>query len=375
MKQLIYAAGLLFLAACGNGNAQHTGGADAPATDANTVTLTDAQLRNADVRTALPPVRTGANTISVKGQVEAPPRNRISVTSPLGGYVKDIRLHIGDRVTKGQTLVTLEDMQYIQLQQDYLAGKVRLAQAQSEYERQEALSRTQASSAKQAETARADYENLRVTQRATGEKLRLLGIDPDALTPDNLRGTLPLRSPVNGYVTAVNANLGKYATGTDVLMELVDPTDIHLSLRVFEKDLPHLHIGQKVTAYTNTDPQKKYGAEIVLIGKTVMPDKSVEVHCHFHKIPPELIPGLYMNADIETVGTAAPTLPQDAVITDNGAPFVFLQTAPNRFSLVPVTVQWTQNDSTGISWKTPPPEGTRVVTRNAYALYMQMKNG
>lgn len=368
----LYAA-LLLLIACGSDGSSGKENT-APTGDANRVTLSEAQARQADLRTEVLPLRESANTISVKGQVEAPPSHRVSVSSPLGGYVKDIRLHIGDRVSKGQALLQLEDMQFIQLQQDYLAAKARLEPAKNEYERQEQLGKTQAASSKQVETAKADFENLKVQTKALAEKLRLIGIDPDALNADNLRGSLPLRSPVNGFVTAVYANVGKYASGADVLMELVDPSDIHLSLRVFEKDLPFLHIGQRVSAYTNTDPQKKYEARIVLIGKTLNEEKWVEVHCHFLHIPSELIPGLYMNADIEAEGAVAPALPQEALITENGGSFVFVESGPDVFDLVPVDIRWSGRDSVGIAWKNAAPEGQKTVTKNAYSLYMQLRN-
>jgi len=157
-------------------------------------------------------------------------------------------------------------------------------------------------------------------------------------------------------------------------MELVDPSDIHLSLRVFEKDLPFLKIGQKITAFTNNNTDKKYDAEIVLIGKSVMPDKSVEVHAHFHSIPPELIPGLYMNANIEAESMASISVPQDAVISENGKHFVFVDIGNSTYQLTPIHMNWNQHDSTGIAWSEAPLINAKIVTKNAYALYMQLRN-
>jgi len=63
-------------------------------------------------------------------------------------------------------------------------------------------------------------------------------------------------SPINGFVSTVNVNIGKYVTASDVLFELVNPTDIHLALTVYEKDLNRLFIGQKLAAYSNNQPEK-----------------------------------------------------------------------------------------------------------------------
>lgn len=371
MKYMIYMP-LLFLAACGSSKKEETPAA--PAADGRILVLTPAQMRQAEPVSEIPPVRTGSNTIAAKGQIEAPPQNRISVTSPLGGYVRQIGPHIGDRVKKGETLAVLEDLQLIQLQQDYLSGKSRLVQLQAEYERQTALGKTQASSLKQAELAKADFENQQVAQKAGAEKLRLIGIDPERLTVADIRSSLPVKSTVDGFVTAIYANIGKYVSGAEVLMDLVDPSDIHLSLHVFEQDLPALRIGRPVQAYTNSDPGKTYPAEIARIGKTVSADKSVEVHCHFRSVPPELIPGLYMNARIEIEGSPAGAIPEDALIDENGTYSVFVTEGGNRFSLLPVRVAWTQNDSVGITGMDGNRPARPVVVKNAYPLYMEWKN-
>ena len=87
-----------------------------------------------------------------------------------------------------------------------------------------------------------------------------------------------------GIVTKVNVNIGKYVNPSDVLFEIVNPSDIHLALTVFEKDVNKLSVGQQLVAYTNNNPSKKYPCEIILIGKDFSSDKAIEVHCHFRAI-------------------------------------------------------------------------------------------
>ena len=369
----LFCLSLFFLISCGSKqpNQKET---PSDAISENQVVLSEAQFLNADIVSGVPALSYGSQYINVKGQVEAPPQNRVSIASPLGGYVKEIRLHIGDKVKKGETVVILEDLQFIQLQQDYLTAKTKIIQVQAEYDRQEALSKTQASSLKQAELAKTDLDNQKILLKSIAEKLHLIGVDTESLTPENIRASVPVKSPVDGYVTAIYVNRGKYVSGAETIMELVDPSDIHLSLRVFEKDLPFLRIGQNVSAYTNTDPAKKYEAHIVLIGKSVLPDKSVEVHCHFHVIPPELIPGLYMNATIEAESVKSPAIPQEAVMEENGKQFVFIDEGNKHYRLTPIQIIWSERDTAGFAYLTPPAPNSKVVTKNAYALFMQLRN-
>src|SRR5690606_31696233 len=124
--------------------------------------------------------------------------------------------------------------------------------------------------------AKAEMETQRILMNALARKLEVIGIAPKTLTPDNISKTVPILSPIDGFVSKVNVNVGKYTAPTDMLFELVDPHDIHLSLNVFEKDLNTLSVGQRVTAYTNADPSRKFTAEIILIGKSLTDDRMAE---------------------------------------------------------------------------------------------------
>lgn len=372
MKKYMYITSLLFILACGTKKQEkenvHQGNSG------NTVTLTAQQEKNADLRIEVPEQKSGSFYITAKGEITTPPQNHVSVNAALGGYVKQIHLQIGDKVSKGQTLMVLEDIQFIQLQQDYLTGKTRLAQLKNEYDRQETLSKSQASSQKQAEMARADYENQLIAVKAAREKLRLMGINADALEIDKLSSSWAIKSTVNGYVTAVNINMGKYITPTETLLEVVDPSDMHLSLKIFEKDVPYVDVGQEVEAYTNSRPEKIHKAKIIIVGKTVLPDKSVEIHAHFEELSPELIPGLFMNAQIRTHPSKQAAVPSDAVMEENGKSFIFVQIDNGSFEFIRVEKQWTENDSTGITHTDGSPIVEKVVTKNAYTLYMQLRN-
>ncbi|GAA6765666.1 hypothetical protein AAFH68_16020 [Flavobacterium sp. CGRL1] len=77
--------------------------------------------------------------LELQGTVTVPPKSVVSVSIPLGGYIKKTDLMAGMHVRKGQLLAVVEDMQYIQLQQDYLTAKEKYQLSQSEYNRQKEL--------------------------------------------------------------------------------------------------------------------------------------------------------------------------------------------------------------------------------------------
>ena len=211
-----------------------------------------------------------SSILKVNGKVDVPPQNMVSISVPLGGYLKTTQLLPGMHVNKGDVIAVMEDQQYIQLQQDYLTAKARIAFLENEYLRQKELNQSQASSDKVFQQAEADYRSQRILITALGEKLKLAGININKISETNISRSINIYSPINGYVSKVNVNIGKYVSSTEVLFELINPLDIHLALKVFEKNLDKLFIGQKLIAYTNNQPDKKYPCEILLIGKDLI---------------------------------------------------------------------------------------------------------
>jgi len=362
---------LLFVA-CNSHPAPEQATTEAP-TDSSAVVLTAEQIKNAGIETGHPTKSQVSGTIRLQGNIDVPPQSTVSVSFPLGGYLKSTDLLPGTHIRKGQVLGVLEDMQFIQLQQDYLLAKEKYTFADTEFKRQQELNASKASSDKVLQQAKAEMESQRISMQALARKLELIGIDPVRLHAGNISKSVNIYSPINGFVSKVNVNIGKYTSPTDVLFELVDPSDIHLALNVFEKDMNQLSIGQKVTAYTNEHTDKKYDAEILLISKNLNEDRMATIHCHFKQFDASLVPGMFMNADVAVDNVTALTISEAAIVRWENNFYVFEDKGNNTFRMLRVTpgnIQEGQEQfsAAGIT------ENTRLVTKNAYALLMKMKN-
>ncbi len=341
----------------------------------NTVVLTDAQFKNAGIETEKLKQRTISSKLKVSGRIDVPPQNMVSVCVPLGGYLKSTKLIEGMHVRKGEVIAVMEDQQYIQLQQDYLTAKARFSSLEKEFQRQKELNESKAISDKVFENVKAEYYSQKVLIKSLSEKLKLIGINPNNLNENTISRSINIYSPIDGFVSKVKQNIGKYVTPTDVLFELVNPADIHLALTVFEKDLDKLFIGQKIVAYNNYQPHKKYDCEVILIGKDISPDRSITVHCHFKQHDRSLIPGMYMNAEVEVSTHNAFVIPNDGLVRFEGKHYVFIQIEKNKYVMQEVITQNTENDFTQITF----PDNTDMtnkifVTKGAYTLLMTMKN-
>jgi len=340
----------------------------------NVASLTDAQLKNATIETGNLQKRSISSVLKVNGKIDVPPQNLVSVSMPLGGYLKSTQLLPGLHINKGEVIATMEDQQYVQLQQDYLTTKSKLFYAQKEYERQKELNQNQASSDKVFQLADSEYSNLRITLSALGEKLKLINVNPATLSEKTISKSVNIYAPINGFVSKVNVNIGKYVNPSDVVFELINPSDIHLNLKIFEKDITKLSIGQKLVAFTNNQPDKKYNCDILLISKDLSIDEhTADVHCHFENYDKTLLPGMYMNAEIELKSNDVMTLPQDAIVSFEGKEYVFVTINKNQFRMTEVKTGNSENGFVEIL-NPEPIQDKKIVTKGAYTILMTLKN-
>ncbi len=340
-----------------------------------TVTLTDAQYQNATIETAVLQQKEISMTLKLNGKIDVPPQNLVSVSVPLGGYLRSTKLLPGMHVKKGEIIAVMEDQQYIQLQQDYLLAKSNLQLAELDYNRQKELNQSQASSDKITQQAQAELNTQRILMNGIAEKLRLINKNPNTLSAGTISKSVNIYSSIDGYVSKVNVNIGKYVTPADVMFELINPTDIHLNLKVFEKDVAKLAIGQKVIAFDNAHPDKKYTCTIILISKNIASEGTADVHCHFETYDKNILPGMYMNAEVEIASTAENALPEESIVAFEGKEYVFVETKTHEYQMQEITTKSTENGFTQVVF--PGKEdlsGKKFVTKGAYTLLMKLKN-
>lgn len=372
MKKYLIILSIFFSACNSSQTSNETKTANA---NENNVSLTAEQMKIAVIATGTAETKSISTILKVNGAIDVPPQNMVSISFPLGGYLKSTKLLPGMHISKGEVLAVLEDPQYIQLQQDYLMAKAKLSFSEADFNRQKELNATKANSDKTFQQAKADYESQKVLVKSLSEKLQLIGINPTTLNEDNLSRSVNVYSPINGFVSAVDVNIGRYVSPTDVLFELVNPEDVHLNLTVFEKDVNKLSIGQKVIAYANQNPDKKYEAEIILVSRNLDANRAAEVHCHFKKYDKELLPGMFMNAEINVQSNDALTVPEEAVVRWQNKNYVFTDAGNNNFELT--EVQTGVSDKGDIEIITPNRDewsNKKIIIRNAYAVLMKMKN-
>ncbi|MBP7810286.1 MAG: efflux RND transporter periplasmic adaptor subunit [Bacteroidia bacterium] len=370
MKNIFVLLSLFLFSQCGTTS---TTVEETSTTTENSITLNDAQIKNAGIVIGKGEKKNISSVLKVNGKIEVPPQNIVSISIPLGGYLKTTHLLPGTKVKKGETIATIEDQQYIQIQQDYLTSVAKLSYSEKEYNRQKDLNQSKASSDKQFQLTEADYKSQKIASKSLYEKLKLIGVNPESLDENTISRSIHVYAPIDGYVSKVNVNIGKYVNPADVIFELVNPTDIHLGLTIFEKDVNKLFIGQKLKAYTNNEQDKKHNAEIILISQDLSAERSVMVHCHFEDYDKTLLPGMYMNAEIDINASNSFVVTEEAIVNFEDKNYIFIEEGKGNYKFTEVKTGISENGFTEIV-DADALLDKPIVIKGAYSLLMGLKN-
>lgn len=335
--------------------------------------LSGEQIASVGIKTGIVSKQSMKQLLKVNGVIDVPPQNMISISFPLGGFLRSTSLLPGSKVSKGQVIAVMEDQSLVQLQQDYLIAKSKLLYAKQDFERQTDLNKSKANSDKVLQQARNEYEVQSVMVKSLAEKLRMIGINPDGLSESSISRRVNIKSPVNGFVSKVNVNIGRFVQPTEVLFELIDPADLHVALTVFEKDIDRIRSGQKVAISFVDDTSKTYQAEVFLVTRNVDENRAGNVHCHFSRMPAALKPGMFVNAQIWLSENNVIAVPEGAVVHYGNQDFVFIKEGTQQYRLYPV-VTGLKTEGLIELQSGEELEGKEIITENAYPALMKLKN-
>jgi len=315
---------IISLSSCINGDSKAgLVAAEAEVLPDDIVELREDQIKLAGIQTGSVEMRSVSNTLKVNGIISVAPQNQATVCMPLGGFIKSTTLLPGNEVNKGQTLAIVENQDFVDIQQNYLEAKNRLVFAEAEYKRHTDLYKDDVYSEKNVQQVTVEYKNLKALVKSLEQKLFLIGINPDQLNEDNISNTVSLVSPIKGFLKAVNVNIGKYVSPTDILFEIVNSDKLFLELTLFEKDAAKAALGQKVKFFINNETEA-HEALISQTGKSVSDDKTFRVYGTVTSSCKNLLPGMYVNALIEESDLKVNALPSDAIVSFDDKDYIFV---------------------------------------------------
>lgn len=295
--------------------------------NASTATLTTEQIKTIGIELGTMEKKQLTASLKANGLLKVPNQNKASATATYGGVVKTILVQPGNTVSKGQVLATISNASFISMQEDFLSTSAKADLAQTEFERQKTLKEGNAASQKSFQQAEAELKTLKAKKSSLQKQLELIGINTETLSPDNMQSVVSITSPITGSVSDVKVNIGSFVEANNPIAEIVDNSQLHLDLYVYEKDLSKLKVGQTIHFTLTNNAGKEYDAKIFGISNTFEPNtKAIAIHATVEGDKTNLIDGMSITALVSLQNALLDAVPSDAIVSSEGQDYIFIVT-------------------------------------------------
>ena len=346
------------------------------------VSITPAQAKVLGLKTNVIVRKSLGNNIKVNGFLDLYPQDEANVNAFVGGNISKIYFVEGNRVKKGQVLARLEHPDYLQMQLELQQSVNELDYFKTEFERKEKLYKEEISSGREFQKARSEYYSTQSKIKGLKAKLKLLNLNVSKVIAGELFPTVPVISPIDGFIGEVYVRIGDFANPGVNLFYITNNDKTHVDFRVYEKDIYKIEVGQKAYFTIANKPGELIEAHIQTFGSTFEDDpKAVHVHALIDsKVNTDLLPGLYVEGRIVESEKMMDVVPEEAIVTEGIRSFVFVKGEGDddgklHFDVVDVTIGIRDAGFVEVTFAEPLVKEAEIVTVGAYMLSSELIKG
>lgn len=361
------------------------------------VELTSEQMKVVGIELGTIEQKNLNNVVKASGQLTVPPESKAVVNALVGGVIRKINVVEGQNITQGYVVATIENPEFVKLQQDYLTSKDNIVYLEQEFERQRQLKEADAGIGKVYQQASANYAAEKSKLLTLEKQLQQIHINPRQISRGKLTTHIPVLTPISGTVGHIKLSVGTYTDASSPIMEIVNNATIYADLLVYENDISKIKKGQKVNfTLTNQDNKQAWG-QVYGINKSFEPEnKAVIVHAIINNATAlNLLAGMYVSALIEVGKQVVPTVPKDAIVKAKDKQYIFVleeikeDTLNNEehkagdkvetgqvytFKKVEVATGVEESGYVEVRLLNDLPPNKRIATKGAFYIYSKMQN-
>lgn len=344
--------------------------------DFQNIPLSEKQVKAVDLKMGEAQEREMDAMLHANGSLVLRAQDMGNVSSLMGGIVKNVYVKEGQMVSRGQVVATIENTDVVTLQREYYTAYKESEMARLELDRQKTLASAGAGIKKTLQMSEKNYKVAQANLLGTGRQLQQMGISTKEVAKGKFTTVFPLRAPISGTVSDMQASLGSYADMQTPLMKIRNNHAVECDLNVFEKDIAKVKVGDQVLVSLTNQPGvnvsgRVYGMNQYLNKGT----KSVAVHVKLDaKRGAKLFEGMYVSGQIATGRQLCMTLPDKAIVSADGKQYVFALNQQHSkggtysFSRHEVTTGVSNNGYTEVALCKHLKKGQKIVTDNAFYL-------
>ena len=317
--------------------------------------------------------------LQVTGTVQPIDSKIVHIRPLASGRLVDVSVRLGDRVSGGQTLARLDNIEASEAATALAAARselqrlrLQLAAQTRQTERQRRLSEIGAAPMK-------DYESANAEQQATEELIRAQQNQIDGLSAKLRRFgvgdataagvvTTPIRAPFAGVVTKIEAAPGAAVKPEDQLFTIADLSEVWVQAEVYEKDLGRVRLGQPAFIRVDTYPDVRFSGKVSYISDTLDAEtRTARVRCEVANPGTRLKLDMFATVELPTTfSRMALNVPTSAIQQVDGKNVVFVRKGATGFQVREIELGSQVREQLEI--KSGIAEGEPVVTQGAFHL-------
>lgn len=356
-KQIIYLGlGLIGLTACQD---KKTG-----TMETKQVCISDSLIKMIKIDTAKStPMK---DELTLSGEVSFDENKVVKVFPFTSGQVMEVKVSLGDKVTKGQTLAVIRSADVAGSYTDLTSTKSDLAISKRQLEQAEYLYKNGISSERDYTEAKENYNKAVAANSKVRDQIAINGGGNT-----NASGALVIKAPGSGYIVEKNISAGNFIRpdNSSSLFTISDMKDVWIWANVFESDIAKVKKGYDAKISTLAYPDKVFNGKIDEISSVLDPDNKVmKVRIALDNkdmlLKPEMFTNvLVSNKDMQT----SIAIPASSVIFDNSKYFVVVYNSKCDLQVRAVNMIKSVDDITYVSSGLK--DGDRIISKNQLLLY------
>ena len=314
--------------------------------------------------------RVALDEVVAPGKIESNP-NRISrVVMPVAGRVTRVMVAVGDAVTEGQPLLTIQSPDASTATSTYQQTLARLgetratlAKAEADLSRVKDLFAGRAIAQKEVVSAEAALaqaksagEQAQATRDESLRRLEILGVKPGETNP-----TIQVRAPLAGKILDLSVTSGEYRNDTSApLMTIADLSSVFMAADVPESQIRLVTRGETVKITLSAYPDEVFTGTVARIADVVDPlTRTIKVRAALSNAQGRLRPDMFGEIRHEETFKRVPVIPSSAVVQSDKRSIVYREKSQGVYE--PVTITFGKQDGDRVPVLTGLTAGDRIV--------------
>ena len=312
-----------------------------------------------------------ADVIRVAGRLEVNQYRTSRIGAPITGRLTSVEAVFGQQVRQGQVLAEINSPDLAQAQLAFLRAHSQKQLLTRAVERAQLLLASDVIASAELQRRQSELTVATAEKRAASDQLRQLGLSQKRIDrleeTGEIQPTAAITATLGGTVIERNVAQGQVVNPADVLFVVSDLSSVWALAEVPEQDSQFVKLGQRVQIEVPALDNERFSGRVAYVADVVNPEtRTVRVGVEMENKALRFKPSMLMTMLVEGPSTSRQLIPVGAVVRENNADHVFLQTRPGVFRLTRVDLG-PERDGGRILTK-PLPEDAVLVLDGAFHL-------